>query len=82
MIIVQDRFPPFVTKTLMQSVWLAEYPNGTASVAVHVEPVLKPMIVVMNGDASDAGPDAGEGVPLVQVTEIVTVAALSGMKSL
>jgi hypothetical protein len=40
------------------------------------------MTVVAKGDDSDASPDAGEGVPLVQVTLTLTVAALSGMKSL
>jgi hypothetical protein len=39
-------------------------------------------MVAMNGDASDAVPDAGVGVPLVQVTLTETVAALFGMKSL
>ena len=36
----------------------------------------------MNGVASEAEPLDGEGVPLVQVTETLTDAALSGMKSL
>jgi hypothetical protein len=51
-------------------------------VAVHVAPGLKPVIVVENGVASDAGPDAGEGVPVVQVTLTVTLAPLFGTKSL
>jgi hypothetical protein len=38
--------------------------------------------VVENGVASDAEPDAGEGVPLVQVTLTLTLAPLLGLKSL
>jgi hypothetical protein len=38
--------------------------------------------VVVNGVASDADPDAGEGVPLVQVMLTLTLAPLFGMKSL
>jgi hypothetical protein len=51
-------------------------------VAVHVAPGLKPVIVVVNGVASDAEPDAGEGVPVVQVTLTLTVVPLFGTKSL
>jgi hypothetical protein len=43
---------------------------------------LKPVIVVTNGVASLAEPDAGDGVPLVQVTLTLTLAPLSGWKSL
>jgi hypothetical protein len=39
-------------------------------------------MVVENGVASDAEPDAGEGVPLVQVTLMLTLAASFGTKSL
>jgi hypothetical protein len=49
---------------------------------VQVVPAPKPVIVVTNGVASLAEPDAGEGVPLVQVTLTETLAALSGWKSL
>ena len=43
---------------------------------------MKPETVVTNGIASVALPDAGEGVPLVQVTLTDTDAPLFGMKSL
>jgi hypothetical protein len=49
---------------------------------VQVAPTVKPVIVVVNGVASDADPDAGEGVPLLQVTLTVTLAPLFGKKSL
>jgi hypothetical protein len=49
---------------------------------VQVVPTVKPVIVVVNGVASDADPEAGEGVPLVQLTLTVTGAPSSGMKSL
>jgi hypothetical protein len=52
------------------------------SVAVQVAPVLKPVIVMKNGVASDAEPEASEGVPLVQVTLTDTEEPLFGMKSL
>jgi hypothetical protein len=51
-------------------------------VAVQVAPVLKPVTVVVNGVASEAEPEAGEGEPLVQVTLTVTLPALLGTKSL
>jgi hypothetical protein len=51
-------------------------------VAVQVAPAVKPVIVVMNGLDSEDEPDTGEGVPVVQVTLTVTLAALFGMKSL
>jgi hypothetical protein len=51
-------------------------------VAVQEAPVLNPVTVETNGVDSDAVPDAGAGVPLVQVTDTGTVAALFGMKSL
>jgi hypothetical protein len=47
-------------------------------VAVQVAPTVKPVIVVMNGVAVDAEPDAGVGVPLVQVTLTETDAPLLG----
>jgi hypothetical protein len=43
---------------------------------------LNPVTVVTNGVASLAEPDAGEGVPLVQVTLTLTLAPLFGTKSL
>jgi hypothetical protein len=49
---------------------------------VQVAPVVKPVIVVVNGVASDAEPEAGEGVPLVQLTLTLTLAPLLGLKSL
>jgi hypothetical protein len=49
---------------------------------VQVAPAEKPVIVVVNGVASDDEPDAGEGVPLVHVTVMLTLAASFGMKSL
>jgi hypothetical protein len=49
---------------------------------MHVVPTMKPVTVVTNGVASDAEPDAGDGVPLVQVTLTLTLAPLFGMKSL
>jgi len=49
---------------------------------VHVAPGVKPVTVVVNGTASDAEPDAGEGVPLVQDTLTLTDAPLFGTKSL
>ena len=49
---------------------------------MHVAPVEKPVIVVTNGVASEADPEAGVGVPLVQVTLTATDAPLFGMKSL
>ena len=50
--------------------------------AVQVAPTVKPLMVVMNGVDSDAEPEAGEGVPLVQVTLTATLAPLDGWKSL
>ncbi len=50
--------------------------------AVQVAPALKPVTVVVKGVASEAEPEAGEGVPLVQETLTVTEAPLLGMKSL
>lgn len=49
---------------------------------MQVAPVVKPVIVVVNGVASELEPDAGEGVPVVQVTLTGTDAPLFGMKSL
>ena len=50
---------------------------------MQVAPTLKPVIVVVNGIVVDAEPDAGVGVPLVQVTLTGTEAVpLSGTKSL
>lgn len=49
---------------------------------MHVAPTVKPVIVVVNGAASDADPDAGEGVPVEQVTLTLTEAPLFGRKSL
>jgi hypothetical protein len=43
---------------------------------------VKPATVVVKAVDSDAVPDAGDGVPLVQVTVTGTVAALFGTKSL
>lgn len=43
---------------------------------------MKPLTVVTNGIASEAEPEAGDGVPLVQVTLTGTEAPLSGTKSL
>ena len=49
---------------------------------MQVAPELKPVTVVVNGVASDAVPEAGEGVPLVQVTLTLTLPlGLSGTKS-
>lgn len=42
----------------------------------------KPAIVVEKGVASEADPDDGEGVPLVQLTLTLTEALLFGTKSL
>ena len=81
--IVQEGVPPTGIDTLAQPVWFEVYPVGTGdSVAVHVAPALNPLTVVVNADASDAGPDAGEGVPLVHDTLTLTDAALFGTKSL
>jgi hypothetical protein len=49
---------------------------------VQLAPRLKPVTVVTNGVASLAEPEAGVGVPLVQVTLTLTDAPLFGMKSL
>jgi hypothetical protein len=49
---------------------------------VQAAPTAKPVIVVTNGVASDAKPEAGEGEPLLQVTLTDTEAPLLGMKSL
>jgi hypothetical protein len=49
---------------------------------VQVAPTLKPVTVVVKGVASEAEPEAGDGVPLVQATLTVTLAPLFGMKSL
>jgi hypothetical protein len=43
---------------------------------------VNPVTVVVNGVASDAVPDAGEGAPVVHVTLIGTLAPLFGTKSL
>jgi hypothetical protein len=51
-------------------------------VAEQVAPALKPLIVKSAGEPSEAGFGVASGVPLVQVTAMLTVAALSGMKSL
>jgi hypothetical protein len=79
---VQEGVPPFVIRTFKQFAWLAMYPLGAVSVAVQVAPMVKPVIVVENGVASEALPLAGEGVPLEQVTLTGTVAPSSGTKSL
>ena len=50
--------------------------------AVQVAPTLKPVTVVENGVASDADPEAGDGVPLVQLMLTATDAALFGTKFL
>jgi hypothetical protein len=56
---------------------------GAVSVAVHVAPAVKPVIVVTNGVASDALPDEGDAAPpFVQVTLTETDAPLFGTKSL
>jgi hypothetical protein len=44
--------------------------------------VRKPVTVVTNGVASEAEPEAGEGVPLVQLTLTATLAPSFGTKSL
>jgi len=80
--IVQDAEPPTLIGTLAHAAWLTVYPAGAVSVAVHVAPAPKPVTVVVNGEASDAGPDAGVSVPLVQVTLTGTLALSFGMKSL
>jgi hypothetical protein len=49
---------------------------------VQVAPDVNPATVVTNGVASLADPEAGEGVPLVQVTLTLTLAPLFGTKSL
>jgi hypothetical protein len=49
---------------------------------VQVAPVEKPVTVVTNGVASLEEPEAGEGVPLVQVTLTETLAPSFGTKSL
>jgi hypothetical protein len=48
---------------------------------VQLAPETKPLTVVVNGVASEAEPDAGDGVPLVQVTLTETDAPLFGTKS-
>lgn len=59
------------------------YPGGIGdSVAVQLAPGVNPLTVVVNGVASLAEPDAGEGVPLVQDTLTLTLAPLFGWKSL
>jgi hypothetical protein len=59
------------------------WPAGTVtSVAVQVAPALKPVTVNTAGEPSEAGLGVASGVPLVQVSETLTVAALSGTKSL
>lgn len=58
------------------------YPLGTVSVAVHVAPALYPVTVVVNGVASDALPEDGLGVPLVQVMLTETDPPAFGTKSL
>lgn len=49
---------------------------------MQVAPTVKPLTVVTNGVASDAVPEAGEGVPLLQLTLTLTLAPLFGWKSL
>ena len=82
LVIVQEWLPPTEIATPAHGAWLAAYPTGTVSVAVQVAPAVKPVTVVVNGVASEAEPEAGEGEPLVQVTLTDTEAALFGMKSL
>jgi len=48
---------------------------------VHVAPGVYPETVVVNGVASDAEPEFGEGVPLVQLRLTLTDAPLFGTKS-
>ena len=82
LVIVQDGVPPLTIATLAQ---LSDslYPLGTASVAVQVAPVVKPVIVKVRGLAWLTVPLAGEGVPLfVQVTVTVTEAELLSEKFL
>ena len=49
---------------------------------MYVAPPVKPVIVVTNGVASEADPEAGVGVPLVQDTLTETDAPSFGTKSL
>jgi hypothetical protein len=49
---------------------------------VQVAPALNAVIVVTKGVDSDIVPEAGEALPLVQVTLTGTLAALFGTKSL
>jgi hypothetical protein len=49
---------------------------------VQVAPLANPVTVVTNGVDSLEAPEAGDGVPLVQVTLTATEAALFGTKSL
>jgi hypothetical protein len=81
-VIVQLDPPPMESATLAQFPWLAVYPVGNVSVVVQVAPAEKPVIVVLNGVASEAVPLEGEGVPLVQVTFTGTLAPEFGTKSL
>jgi hypothetical protein len=81
-VIVQDGVPPLTIETLAQ---LSDslYPLGTASVAVQVALVVKPVIVNVRGLAWLTVPPAGEGVPLfVQVTVTMTEAPLLSEKFL
>jgi hypothetical protein len=50
-------------------------------VAVQSGSPLYPLMLVVNGSASDATPDDGDAVPLAQVTLTLTGAALFGTKS-
>ncbi len=50
--------------------------------AVQVVPTVKPVTVVVKGVASEAEPEAGDGVPEVQETLTETEAPLLGTKSL
>jgi hypothetical protein len=51
-------------------------------VAEHVAPAVKPVIVKTAGDASEAFWGEESTLPVVHVTETLTVAALFGTKSL
>jgi hypothetical protein len=77
--IVQLLVPPSLIGTLAQFAWLALYPKGTPSVAVQVAPMLKPVMVNVAGEPSFAGAEAGEALPLEQVTLTVTLGPPFGL---
>jgi hypothetical protein len=82
-VIVQDGVPPSLIDTVWQLDSFLAYPDGAVpSVAEQVAPTAKPVTVNTAGEASDAFFGDESTLPVVHVSETLTVAASFGTKSL